>query len=305
MDVLSNAEKYGIWESEDPEITLKWKKFNDERGFKTFRWSLDHVKAFLDTLGRLSGGTPSSFYEENKINPGDEDLGIDASEKAARIYADLITKTNWTNAASSLFAKQIQEQINGLLEYAKNLIPLAKEAREEFRNIETKDLIAAVLSQGGDVSNTYPAVLELLKKKAPKAAVFFAREGNYPFRLLLDNWFIFKQSRDVSVLSSIPAPLEVILSAFAGHCISFDFENRSFLFAYPFNPTSLNQDAYLYILKNNEYEIKAKGSFDRLLTTGKIYGESSSPMLLKVIRNARNQKALRPEEVEELLKSHQ
>lgn len=311
MDVERNALEFNIWESEDPEITYLWKKYADDNGFVSARWSYNWVMGFLDTLGRKNGALPDTYYDENSINPGDEKLGIDVSLKAARIYSRNISRSAWISAGSALVAEQTKEQFAYLLKIMAVNRPEAKKIRTSFLTIPFIDLVKTVRSEGGDIGCVYNAFLRFFGENLPEAERYFARIGKFPYRAFFDNWNLFIEPTPDSIppLSEVPTSPEIVFNILAGNGIHFFCDAGEFLVFYPFDtdPETGRLDVHFYIKEGNAFVEKFQScNIDSAITGARFRSEGSNQCqtLLKVVRNARKKEVLTPGEVKDLLSAH-
>lgn len=306
MDVIRNAFSYGIWESEDPTITLAWKKRIDAMGFQGDEdFGYEFVKGFLETLGRLHGEKPTGPYSEGKILPDDAKWGIDVSGKAARIYSRRLDLAFWKTIANRFEA---QETFRECLWFLKNLakayptpmanaafLSLAKKTEEDF--IGYCDLFR----------DSYPNDLALMAAYLKDdgildAATLVSRMGKTAFRTIgyyRFPWFDYRNGdkdgqfsvpTDAAALTddlrqSNPEPAKIGLLLALGYGLSFVWEDTAYL---AFDPLPEGPALILTPKPDGGYRRLDYCTIDGLLTQPRFHSDSHQKglPLVKAIREA-------------------
>ena len=305
MDVRMNGLKYGIFESEDEEITLLWKKFVDSRGFKPQGFGYGFAQSFLDSLGRLSGKAPNSLYDEDVLRPTDSDWGIDPDLKAARIFSKRMSRSDYQSAAVRLLADQMKRELLWFLRRIQSESD-PEGIEEEIAHIESISsgtISSRIRSELGDFSSDFDFILSLIREENP--GTYTSRIGKAAFRLLSDSWFLFEDEVDrnnpvLLELNSNETPIYpsytyIAVKLISGWGLRFRFEGHEYLAAYP-----LDRDVAMLIRGGTEID---RGSIDGFLTNPRFTDESRARRmsLLKTFRECSEKTAVPPEEARRLL----
>ncbi len=297
MDVIPNGFKYGIWESEDPSLTLAWRNHVAKDGVSQFDWGYKTAMSFLDSLGRLGIARPNGLYEEDRLRESDAKWGVDLEAKAARLKGRLISSaSSWSLNCKRFLA---QETIREFLWLKSNL----NAGHEDKDTVENKEdaFIEYFGSNADGTDNPFQVLLAFLKGKDHRLA---AHVGKVAFGLLSDNWFWFDRRDGKGILRpAITTPLEmqrqletdlsfpmIALAIVSGFTLEFGFADSVFEVVYPHD----GDTAELWENIGGKKTRLHYGTIDGFLTTARFHrGESGKGLnLLKAIRESHGLKVL-------------
>lgn len=303
MDVTRNLAKYKIWESENPEITLLYKKRIDAVGFDSDKYGYYTIKGFAETLGLLHGQVPNSFYDENRLSPSDEKAGIDLPEKAARIFFDQITMDQWIIIASHLIADLTIKEVSWLLKQMYNVTGNSNvlSSLKFLRDLGMDSFSHYLKVNNGIIDNEYLGFLNFLKEKEMPSDLlaFIERIGSTPFSLIQENfsWFAYNEmegipEKSVSMnpqkaleeLKPLPTNASIALLLLVGYKIQFAFNNNVYETSYPFS----KGPALLLKKQETQWVLQDKVSINGLLTQPRFYipGYKKAFTLMKAIHTS-------------------
>lgn len=305
MDVLSNGLRYGIFESEDPGITLAWKKRIDAVGFDPSGWGRRFVMGFLDTLGRKQGFMPEGVYSEDEIGDWDAEWGIDVPAKAARLRSREITRTDYVTTAAATVS-------DGLVAEAIYLIDLRSRISGEnlddqiniLKSINRSRLIGFFMEEIENYASEFDCLRAFLESQdTPIPAL--TRIGKTAFSHMGDLWFLFDPdvSPDNPVLEALkpeaplgdfPSPAYTATRLISGEALEFEVDGERYTAIYPLNQTR----AYLF----RGETLLGSGTIDGFLTKPRFATEDRAKRfsLLKAFKESTEKRVIPVEETGEL-----
>ena len=304
MDAFANGRSYGIFESEDPIVTLAWKRAVSARGFSPRGFGYYFSESFLDTLGKLSSQVPSGLYDDEIVRASDASWGIDVPAKACRLRSREMTQSDYTSCALRLLSEQTKAEARWFLKWQlKNQSD--ESIAEEINNLENIHWSAIsdhFRYESGNYASDFDCFLALIQ--AEHSVDHLARIGKTAFRLLADSWFVFdegcaennpvKLELEREDTPEYPTPEFTATRLIFGLGLAFTLEGKHYFAYYP------TDDRAAYLFEDNK--LVERGTIDGFLTNARFVSEGRAKRmnLLKAFREATEKRAVAPEQAKRL-----
>ena len=296
-DVVLNSLRYGIFESEDPAVTLAWKRRIDNRGFNPRGWAIEFATGFLqDLLSKKWEDTGKAAIENCELNR------IWASESESLLTS--ISEDDYANIATSFIANQLIEESLYLIDLRSSI---TKEdlstSISVLKAIDRVSLTEFLLREREHFSTEYDCFLGYLKKIG-HPVLPLSRVGKVAFGILSDLWFLFDRnvSDDNPILISLKPKAEpgefpsreyTITRLFSGEGLEFKVAGKTYFAFYPL------QDSRAYLFGNDI--LLESGTIVGFLTKPRFKTEARSKRfpLLKAFRASPTKRVIPPTATEE------